>query len=165
MAPVPWAAASGPEPDVALCVVSAHGSDCAVVPAEVVMRAAVPGAPTEPFPHVLDPNLIPGLDGGEQRPQAVLASIEYKDTNFQGQFFHVLVPFPGCAPLLPMPHVDLPEEWRNVISSSDGGYSGCDRSIHYDGLGGAGMGISCTPDCAEMGEMDDRTESIYYDDA
>ena len=52
----------------------------------------------------------------------------------------------------------MPSAWNNVIRSSLT-FGGCSTSRHYDSATYSGSSIACSPNCASMGAMDQKTSS------
>lgn len=55
----------------------------------------------------------------------------------------------------------MPSGWSDRISSARG-YSGCGKVVHYQHTNFGGASITCRPNCASVGLLNDRTSSIRW---
>lgn len=67
----------------------------------------------------------------------------------------------GCSASLAWFVDDVGSTWANRISSAKA-YNNCNRYEHYELKNRQGSLIPCTPNCYEMGIMNDKTNSLWW---
>lgn len=67
----------------------------------------------------------------------------------------------GCSSSLAWFVDDVGSTWANRISSAKA-YNNCNRYEHYELKNRQGSLIPCTPNCYEMGIMNDKTNSLWW---
>lgn len=90
----------------------------------------------------------------------VVIGIDWQDIDMGGPS-RVWEASSGCSSGLSWIVNQIEPAWDNRVSSGKGD-TNCNRYEHYDLPNRTGVLIACTPYCAEMGIMNDRTSSLWF---
>lgn len=89
-------------------------------------------------------------------------AVDYRDANYSGTTLTYTGTEP-CSPFLGYELADMPSGWNDVTSSTLG-YSSCDQNIQYEHRAFGGAVLTCTPNCAGFGALNDRVSSRRWFD-
>ncbi len=89
--------------------------------------------------------------------------IDYEDPNYDVNFFGPSLTWSvgnefGCLGGRNYSAAAMPAGWDNQVSSAKA-FAGCSRYYHYEHPGFGGILVNCSPGCAGMGAMNDKTSS------
>jgi hypothetical protein len=82
---------------------------------------------------------------------------DFRDTNFLGPSLSWTRSAP-CSATVSYQAASMPAGWNDVVSSSRG-FSKCNTNVLYENNNFGGALRICSPDCATLGVMNDRTSS------
>jgi hypothetical protein len=116
---------------------------------------------------ILSPNATPDTLTQDLLPALALSSViigvDWDSTNYVGAS-RVWTASTGCdfSHWYQVSYVG--DAWNDRTESAKG-FGGCDKYRHFDAANFGGAVRTCTPTCATMGTMADKTSSEQFDDA
>jgi hypothetical protein len=89
-------------------------------------------------------------------------AVDYWDANYRGTTM-TYTAYEPCSSTVWYELPSMPAGWNDVTSSSLG-YSSCDQNIQYEHENFIGAVLTCTPNCAGFGALNDRISARRWFD-
>jgi hypothetical protein len=89
-------------------------------------------------------------------------SVDYRDASYVGTTLTFTATEP-CSSTVFYELAGMPAGWNDVTSSTLG-YSSCDQNIQYEHANFGGAVLTCTPNCAGFGALNDRVSARRWFD-